>query len=405
MIPHSQAPDRRATSLAANASLRPAHPNVTRQSSAKRAGDAFVRIFGQRTRRRRESLFPSIGSESFNQVDLLHAQPVAFLPAPHAPFLTDAARPLSTRPSTQLLPPPPHALVTHDAAGGSDDHVLDDDDYDWLHAQFAAPKNKHMSARARPARPDSLTLPRSAALRQARFAADDMPRPGLPPHRPRHRPLQANPKPKPKPKTTALSAQRYQGAGLADLLAGVRRIDLGQERHMTTLQIALLYTLRNEGSAFVNNPSDHGGPTRYGITLNTLSRYMGHAAQLQDVQNISMATVTAIYQKLYWGPIKAAQIQDQRLATALFDVAVLSGNTAAVKMIQACVDVAIDGAMGPATLAAINAQDPQALLLAMSLKACTYFQAIALRDSSQAQFLTGWTIRAHRMLAQTAISV
>jgi hypothetical protein len=191
----------------------------------------------------------------------------------------------------------------------------------------------------------------------------------------------------------------------ARLLARINQLDLTEEASMAALQIALVFVLQNEGSTFVNDPLDRGGPTRYGITQNTLSHFIGRTASVDEVRNISMATVTDIYRQLYWNPIKGDNIQDQRLATAIFDIAVLAGPSAAVRMAQAAVGAVVDGMMGPKTLAAINTCDADKALQSISLKACSYYTMIVLRDASQTKFLAGWQMRAHRLVAQNTLTV
>ena len=43
--------------------------------------------------------------------------------------------------------------------------------------------------------------------------------------------------------------------------------------------------LRREGG-YVNHPADKGGPTNFGITQDTLSRYIGRQALISDVKNL-----------------------------------------------------------------------------------------------------------------------
>lgn len=183
---------------------------------------------------------------------------------------------------------------------------------------------------------------------------------------------------------------------------GARRggsLDQHRERPMAVFEVALAYLLQNEGNTFVNDPLDHGGPTRYGVTMAVLSNYLGRQASISDVQNIEPQTVSAIYRMNYWTPIRGDKIQPQNVATALLDMAALTGCAQAVRMMQAAVGTTPDGIMGPVTLSAINLAQPQAVLVSFSHKACSYFAAIALRDATQAKFLSGWQLRAHRMLA------
>lgn len=167
---------------------------------------------------------------------------------------------------------------------------------------------------------------------------------------------------------------------------------------MAVFEVALAYLLQNEGSVFVSDPLDHGGPTRFGITQATLSAHMGRPASVAEVQNIDPQTVSSIYRMNYWTPIRGDKIQAQGVATALLDLAALTGPSMAVKMMQAAVKVTADGLMGPLTLAAINSAQPQSVLVAFSHGACNYFAQIVLRDPTQVKFLSGWQLRAHKML-------
>lgn len=41
--------------------------------------------------------------------------------------------------------------------------------------------------------------------------------------------------------------------------------------------------IHKEGG-YVNHPNDRGGPTKYGVTQKTLSRYYGYQASIEDVK-------------------------------------------------------------------------------------------------------------------------
>jgi lysozyme family protein len=173
--------------------------------------------------------------------------------------------------------------------------------------------------------------------------------------------------------------------------------------YMAVFEVALAYLLSNEGSAYTADPLDRGGPTRYGITQAALSNYLGRPASVLDVQGIDHVTVAAIYRSRYWTPICGDQIQNQAIANAFLDLAALTGPTQAARMMQTAAGVTSDGLVGPRTLAAINAAASQTLLVSFSHKACAYFAAIALRDPTQAKFLSGWQLRAHKMLLPSAL--
>ncbi|RYF48172.1 MAG: hypothetical protein EOO38_10690, partial [Cytophagaceae bacterium] len=221
------------------------------------------------------------------------------------------------------------------------------------------------------------------------------------PKPPRQPPVPPIPKHMPKAAQTSLSAQRVQTKSLPDMLGGVRHVHLDQEKKpMAVFELALAYVLANEGSTVTDDPQDHGGLTRYGVTQATLSAYLNRAAVPAEVHALTPGIAAQVYKKLYWTPIKAELIEDQAVATVLLDLSVLCGPSAAVKMLQAVLAIKIDGVVGPITLAAINKANKQTILQGLSLKACGYFSAIVVRDPTQVKFLPGWQIRAHKILKQ-----
>lgn len=54
----------------------------------------------------------------------------------------------------------------------------------------------------------------------------------------------------------------------------------------------------------------------------------------------------------------------------------------------------VDGALGPASVAAINACDPAQFLKAMALEMQDYYNSIVVRTPSLGVFLKNWTRRA-----------
>jgi len=159
---------------------------------------------------------------------------------------------------------------------------------------------------------------------------------------------------------------------------------------------ALAYVLENEGN-FVANPSDRGGPTNYGISTPTLTKYLGRAATVDDIKNISMATVESIYRQSYWNAIKGDAIKEQSTATYLFDMAVLMGPPSAARLAQAALGLKADGIIGPLSLAKFNATAPSVFALVFSKACIRALVAIAVANPSQLVFLSNWVRRADEM--------
>lgn len=168
---------------------------------------------------------------------------------------------------------------------------------------------------------------------------------------------------------------------------------------------ALDYTLPLEGSTFTNDEDDHGGPTKYGITLEDLQRWHldNHLpkATIDDVRNISMETVEAIYEIYYWKALHLDEVLDQRTATAMFDVGVNTGIGHSARFAQRATGLtgaAVDGSIGPDSLSAINKLEGRAFIAAFVPQVQAYYITDVLNDGTQIKFLRGWLSRSQKLI-------
>lgn len=123
----------------------------------------------------------------------------------------------------------------------------------------------------------------------------------------------------------------------------------GNTRGMTmNIDRALKLLLVNEGD-FVDHPLDPGGATNYGITQK-VARAHGFQG---DMRNFPMSMAIGIYRSDYWSPIKADQLPEA-LRFHVFDAAVNSGPSQAIKWLQRAAGVTEDGIVGPRTLSAAS---------------------------------------------------
>lgn len=94
--------------------------------------------------------------------------------------------------------------------------------------------------------------------------------------------------------------------------------------------------------------------TKYGITGKTLaaSRGVKHVTAAQ-VKSMSIDEAEKIYRKSYWGQ-SGGDVLPSGLDYAVFNSAVMSGPSRAVKILQEIVGSSVDGVIGPKTLDAIK---------------------------------------------------
>lgn len=144
---------------------------------------------------------------------------------------------------------------------------------------------------------------------------------------------------------------------------------------------------------FSNNPNDKGKATNFGITQKTYDYFRkAKSLPLQNVSNISTIELEDIYESFYWIPCKC-DLMPSNIAIIVFDTAIQSGQSKAIKFLQECLKIKIDGIIGSQTinkLKEINEID--ILNFYINLRE-TYYKSIVLKDPSQEVFLKGWLRR------------
>jgi hypothetical protein len=141
----------------------------------------------------------------------------------------------------------------------------------------------------------------------------------------------------------------------------------------SNFQHALNFILPHEGG-YVNDKADRGGPTKYGVTKNTLEGYLGKKVSTEDVQNMPLDLAKQIYKEQYWDKIGGDKL-DPKIAMLAFDTAVGSGVGKAKQMLAKYGD------------------DPEKFLEAKK----QWMKDIVGRDPSQKKFDKGWQNRMNNL--------
>ena len=114
---------------------------------------------------------------------------------------------------------------------------------------------------------------------------------------------------------------------------------------------AMQHVLKEEGG-FVNHPADPGGMTNLGVTARVWEEWVGHPVDEKQMKALVAADVVPLYQRKYWNATRCNDLP-AGIDLCVFDTAVNSGPGRAVKLLQGCIGVATDGAIGNNTLSAV----------------------------------------------------
>jgi lysozyme family protein len=159
-----------------------------------------------------------------------------------------------------------------------------------------------------------------------------------------------------------------------------------------TISSVILGILEAESSKYTNDPSDRGGPTKYGVTLNTLRGFpaMGHATE-EDVKNLTQSQAIQIYAESYAAPYTA--LSNYTIFKFIVNGAVQHGVGGMGRIIQKALGVQADGILGPGSWKELLNQergDPTALLGDLIAERCKYYAAIISDSESQRKYAAGW---------------
>lgn len=151
---------------------------------------------------------------------------------------------------------------------------------------------------------------------------------------------------------------------------------------------------RAEGwPTFTQDPVDLGGPTKGGITLDTLRAWRRTPAlTVADLQALDETEADAIYQFMFLQPFAA--VPGESLRHLLIDLGVLRGPKKAAIMLQEIIGaLPADGWIGALTLAALVPLQQHALVLLVGAR-LTHIEGRIRENPSQAKYRNGWRARA-----------
>lgn len=160
--------------------------------------------------------------------------------------------------------------------------------------------------------------------------------------------------------------------------------------------------IRTEGG-YVNDPSDSGGETNFGITL-SVARANGYFGGMRDMPR---AVAFDIYAARYWDAVRADDLLklSVKVAEEVVDTGVNMGTKRAGRMLQRALnvlnvrasiypDLIVDGAVGGNTLEALRRyltkRDEKTLVKALDCLQGAYYIELAERREKDERFVYGW---------------
>ena len=151
-----------------------------------------------------------------------------------------------------------------------------------------------------------------------------------------------------------------------------------------SFQRAVAFVLRQEGAELVNDPNDPGGLSRYGIAL---AKHPELTAA--DIREMTPERAATIYRTGYWAAIRGDDLPEW-VQLPLLDAAVNQGPTPAIRALQRALYLPADGQVGPKTITALGAANPNATLAGFVAERIADYSALR----TWARFGKGWARRA-----------
>lgn len=166
-------------------------------------------------------------------------------------------------------------------------------------------------------------------------------------------------------------------------------------------------TLRREGG-FVDDPDDGGGPTHFGITVESLCEFRrevgGFVPKTVDeiretIKSLTEAEARAIYQRNYIDKPRFGEIKHPELRALVIDSGILHGRHRAARWLQGVIGgIKADGWVGDITLGAVNGRSWRPIYLGLLARRYRGFADFVWSKPSQLKWFRGWVNRANEFL-------
>jgi lysozyme family protein len=181
---------------------------------------------------------------------------------------------------------------------------------------------------------------------------------------------------------------------------------------MSDFDTAVKVILKHEGG-LANNPNDPGGITNFGISIMFVTKILASQGVTLSfpipntpdlIKALTVDQAKEIYQKCWWDFFGYSRIEDQTLATKVFDMAVNMGppdqhsakSGRAHKIVQESLnklgrsEIVVDGQLGNKSYTAINSIQSSVLLPVICAGQGSFYEGLIAANPRLAVFRSNW---------------
>ena len=172
---------------------------------------------------------------------------------------------------------------------------------------------------------------------------------------------------------------------------------------MSTLKDDIINDIIRVEGGYVNDSSDSGGETNYGITV-AVARSYGYTGDMRDLPR---ETAFDIYSAKYWEAVRGDELflLSERIAYEVVDTSVNMGPNRAGKFLQRSLnvlnnrgssypDLVVDGNIGPASISALssylNTRTDDILVKMLNCLQGAFYVELSERREKDERFIYGW---------------